>query len=62
MHPPPPPPATAVCVCMGGLRFQINFQKKGRLTGPQLLEGGCWEREGGDFFHRGLQFSQKINK
>ena len=43
----------------GRLNLQPNFQKRGGgLTGPQLLEGGCWER-GGDFFHRGLQFSHK---
>ena len=30
-----------------GLNLQPNFQKKeGGLTGPQLLEGGCWKREG----------------
>ena len=29
------------------------------MTGPQLLEGGCWER-GGDFFQGGgVQFSHK---
>ena len=33
------------------------------MTGPQLLEGGCWER-GGDFFQMGggggvVQFSHK---
>ena len=31
----------------GGLNLQPNFQKGG-LTGPKLLEGGCWER-GGEF-------------
>ena len=28
------------------------------MTGPQLLEGGCWER-GGDFFQGGVQISHK---
>ena len=33
--------------------------KKGGLTGPQFLQGGCWER-GGDFFQRGeMQFVEK---
>ena len=33
--------------------------KKGGLTGPQFLQGGCWER-GGDFFQRGeVQFVEK---
>ena len=35
--------------------------KKGGLTGPQFLQGGCWER-GGDFFQRGeMQFVEKKN-
>ena len=33
------------------LSLQPNFKKVG-LTGPQLLEQGCWER-GGDFFQGG---------
>ena len=42
-----------------GLTPQPNFLKKGvDLTGPQLLVGGCWEREG-DVFQGVLQFSQK---
>ena len=33
-----------------------QFSKRGHgLTGPQFLEGGCWERVGG-FFQGGLQF------
>ena len=36
----------------GGLSLRPNFQKaRGALTGSQFLEGGCWERGGGDFFH-----------
>ena len=35
----------------GELIIQPNFQKGG-LTGPQLLDGVCWER-GGYFFQRG---------
>ena len=43
----------------GGLNLQPNFQKGGGgLTGPQLLEGGSWER-GGDFFQRGCNFHIK---
>ena len=39
-----------------------KFSKKGGggLTGPQFLEGSCWER-GGDIFQRGMQFLQKTN-
>ena len=49
------------------LNLQPNFQKKkkneragrgGRLTGPQLLEGDCWER-GGDFFQGVWNFHTK---
>ena len=42
------------------LKLQPNFQKKGGLTGPQVLVGGWWEK-GGDFFQegRGLQFLHK---
>ena len=35
----------------GQVEPPTNFQRKG-LTGPQLLEGGCWKR-GGDFFQGG---------
>ena len=35
----------------GGLSLQPSCQKGG-FTGPQLLDGGCWER-GGDFFRGG---------
>ena len=37
---------------MRGLSLQPIFKKGGHLTGPQLLEGCCWER-GGDFFQGG---------
>ena len=30
----------------GGVEPPTKFSKKGGLTGPQLLEGGCWERGG----------------
>ena len=35
----------------GRVEHPTKFSKRGGggLTGPQLLEGGCWER-GGDFF------------
>ena len=44
----------------GEVNLQPNFQKGGRFTEPQPLEGICWER-GGDFFFfgGGLQFSHK---
>ena len=47
---------------LGGGETPTKFSKRRGLTGPQLLEGGCWERES-DFFHmgEGLQFSH-INK
>ena len=47
-------------VGVGGLSLQPNIQKGRGLTGPQVLEGGCWER-GGDFFHGGCNFHIKIN-
>ena len=54
VYTPPPPP-----FLLGGLNHQPNFQKGGGFTGPQLLEGSCWES---DLFSGGLQFSQqKIN-
>ena len=40
------------------INLQPNFQKGGGLTGPQLLEGGCWERRG-DLFQGGFQFQDK---
>ena len=58
VHPPPP------LLSAGGVEPPTKFSKRGDVTGPQLLEVGCWER-GGDFFHRedggggGLQFSHK---
>ena len=36
----------------GGLNLLPNLQKGGSLAGPQLLEGGLWEK-GGDFFQGG---------
>ena len=50
-----PPPLSA-----GGVKPPTKFSKRGGLTGPQLLEGSCWER-GGDFFQEGagVQFSRK---
>ena len=43
----------------GEVEPPTKFSKRGwGLTGPQLLEGVCWER-GGDFFQGGLQFSHK---
>ena len=43
----------------GESSLQPNFKKGGDLAGPQLLQGGCWER-GGDFFQGGgLQFPTK---
>ena len=35
-----------------------KFSKSGGLTGPQLLERGCWER-GGDFFQGGCNLHKK---
>ena len=43
----------------GGGWASNQIFEKGRLTGPQLLEGGCWERGGVTFFRGGLQFSLK---
>ena len=51
-HPPP--------FCRG-LSLQPNFQKGGGLTGPQLLEGGCWERGGLLGGGGGCNFHKKIN-
>ena len=28
----------------GGGQTPVEFQKKGAWTGPQFLEGSCWER------------------
>ena len=44
--PPPPPPFSRG----GGVEPPTKFKEKGRLTGPQLLEGCCWETVAGDFF------------
>ena len=38
-----------------GVEPLTKFEKRGDLKGPQLLEGGCWER-GSDFF-QGVQLS-----
>ena len=42
----------------GGIVCTPPFLLGGGLTGPQLLEGGCWER-GGDFFQGGCNFHIK---
>ena len=55
VHPPPP-------FCWGGgeggVNLLPNFQKGGSLTGPQFLEGVCWER-GGWLFSEGVKFFDK---
>ena len=43
---------------MGGFEPPAKFSERGDLTGPQLLEGGCWER-GDDFFQGGCNFDIK---
>ena len=54
MHPPP------FLQGRGGgrLSLQLNFQKGGGLTRPQLLEGGSGKK-GGDFFQGGCNFHIK---
>ena len=52
MHPPPFSVGGG-----GGIETPTKVSKTGGgggggLTGPQLLEGGCWQR-GRDFFQRG---------
>ena len=44
-----PPPSAPFCRGGGGVEPPTKFSKRAGLTGPQLLEGGYWER-GGDFF------------
>ena len=58
VHPPPPLSATGGGGGGGWTSNQIFKKGGGGLTGPQLLEGGCWER-GVWIFSGGLQFSQK---
>ena len=45
---------------MGNVAVLTSYQilKKEELTGPQFLEGDCWER-GGRLFLEGLLFSHK---
>ena len=43
----------------GGVEPPTKFSKRGGLAGPQLLEGGCWERGGYFFQGGGLQLSYK---
>ena len=43
-----------------GIEPPTKFSKSEVLTGPQLLEGVCWER-GGDFI-QGCSFHIKINQ
>ena len=43
----------------GGVEPLTKFSKRGGLAGPQLLEGGCWERGGYFFQGGGLQLSYK---
>ena len=49
----------------GGVMVEppTKFSKRSGLTGPQLLEGGCWEI-GGDFFRGegGCKFHKKKKK
>ena len=45
----------------GEVESPTKFSKRGGggLTGPQLLEGGCWERRGGTFFRGVAIFTKK---
>ena len=62
VHPLPPslPALSAGGKGEGGrVEPPTKFSKRGGgLTGPQLLEGVCWERGGVTFFRK-LQFSHK---
>ena len=49
MHVNPPSPSRGGG---GGGEPLKKFKKRGGLTGPQLLEGGCWER-GDNVFQKG---------
>ena len=51
---------TAPHLLVGGtVEYPTKFSKRGGLTGPQILEWGCWER-GVDFFQgRGCNFHKK---
>ena len=58
----PPTPAewaTPPHFCRGVWASNQIFKKGGGLTGPQLLEGGCWERRGDFFQGEGAQFLHK---
>ena len=46
----PPPLSTGGT----GVEPPTKFSKRGGLTGPQLLEGGHWERGGGVTFFMGV--------
>ena len=52
--PPPPPPY----VSARRVEAPTKFSKSGDLTGPQILEGVA-EKEGGEFFQGGFQFSHE---
>ena len=41
-----------------GVELPTKFSKSEGLAGPQLLEGGCWER-GGHFFQGGCNLHKK---
>ena len=44
-------------ILLGRVEPPTKFSKRGGVTGPQLIEGGCWEREGVTFFRGwGLNF------
>ena len=46
-------------VCRGGWASNQIFKNGGALTGPQLLEEGCWERGEVTFFTGGGNFHIK---
>ena len=50
--------------CRGSWAPNQIFKQGGGLTGPQLLEGGCWESGGWLFFRGGCNFhiKNKLNK
>ena len=46
-------------ILLGRVEPPTKFSKRGDLTGPQLIDGGCWERDGVTFFRWEFNFHIK---
>ena len=61
VHHPHPPPPTPYPFSAGGVEPPTKFSKRGWAWQDLKFERGVAEKEGGNFFQGGFNFTKKIN-